>query len=91
MISELITFRGTKAKAKFGVKYLCGRECERSSTKAKAKKYFRGINFTFQKPGDHSNFSGVKRSFSELSESSGVFSEQLSEYEIPFSEWHPTT
>ena len=33
MISELITFRITKAKAKvkFGVKYLCGHECERSS------------------------------------------------------------
>ena len=51
---------------------------------------------------DHPNFRknalGVKRPFSELSESSGVFSEQLSEfkipfseYEIPFSEWHPTT
>ena len=55
-----------------------------------------------QKPGNHPNFRknalGVKRPFSELSESSGVFSEQLSEfeipfseYEIPFSEWHPTT
>ena len=33
MISELITFRITKAKAKvkFGVKYLCGHACERSS------------------------------------------------------------
>ena len=33
MVSELITFRITKAKAKvkFGVKYLCGHECERSS------------------------------------------------------------
>ena len=33
MISELITFRITKAKAKvkFGVKYLCGHECEISS------------------------------------------------------------
>ena len=44
----------------------------------------------FQKPGDHPNFRknalGVKRPFSELSESSGVFSEQLSELEIPFSE-----
>ena len=32
MISELITFRITKAKAKvkFRVKYLCGHECERS-------------------------------------------------------------
>ena len=57
---------------------------------------------TFQKPGDHPNFKknalGVKRPFSELSESSGVFSEQLpefkipfSEYEIPFLEWHLTT
>ena len=55
-----------------------------------------------QKPGDHPNFRknalGVKRPFSELSESSGVFSEQLSEleipfseYEIPFSEWPLTT
>ena len=55
-----------------------------------------------QKPGDHPNFRknalGVKRPFSELSESSGVFSEQLSEceipfseYEIPFSEWHLAT
>ena len=55
-----------------------------------------------QKPGDHPNFRknalGVKRLFSELSESSGVFSEQLSEleipfseYEIPFSEWPLTT
>ena len=44
-----------------------------------------------QKPGDHPNFRknalGVKRPFSELSESSGVFSEQLSEFEIPFSEY----
>ena len=56
----------------------------------------------FQKPGDHPNFRknalGVKGPFSELSESSGVFSEQLSEleipfseYEIPFSEWPLTT
>ena len=56
----------------------------------------------FQKPGDHPNFRknalGVKRPLSELSESSGVFSEQLSEleipfseYEIPFSEWPFTT
>ena len=55
-----------------------------------------------QKPGHHPNFRknalGVKRPFSELWERSGVFSEQLSEfkipfseYEIPFSEWHPTT
>ena len=40
----------------------------------------------FQKPGDHPNFRknalGVKGPFSELSESSGVFSEQLSELEI---------
>ena len=45
----------------------------------------------FQKPGDHPNSGknalGVKRAFSELSESSGVFSEQLSEFEIPFSEY----
>ena len=56
----------------------------------------------FQKPEDHPNFRknalGEKRPFSELSESSGVFSEQLSEleipfseYEIPFSEWPLTT
>ena len=42
--------------------------------------YYR-INY--QKPGDHPNFEknalGVKGAFSELSESSGVFSEQLSE------------
>ena len=55
-----------------------------------------------QKPGNHPNFRknalGAKRPFSELWESSGVFSEQLSEfeilfseYEIPFLEWHPTT
>ena len=33
IISELITFRITKAKAKnkFGVRYLCGPECEKSS------------------------------------------------------------
>ena len=33
MISEFVTFRITKmkAKVKFGVKYLCGHECERSS------------------------------------------------------------
>ena len=54
------------------------------------------------KRGDHPNFRKnalkVKRPFSELSESSGVFSEQLSEleipfseYEIPFSEWPLTT
>ena len=51
---------------------------------------------------DHPKFRkdalGVERPFAELSESSGVFSEQLSkfeipfsEYEIPFSELHPTT
>ena len=44
-----------------------------------------------RKPGDHPNFRknalGVKGPFSELSESSGVFSEQLSELEIPFSEY----
>ena len=52
--SELITFRITKAKAKakFWVKYLCKHQCQRSSvpininTKAKARTYFRGINFT---------------------------------------------
>ena len=35
MICELITLRITKAKAKvrFGVKYLCGHECERSSVR----------------------------------------------------------
>ena len=55
-----------------------------------------------QKPGDHPNFRKnalrVQGPFSELSESSGVFSEQLSElvipfseYEIPFSEWPLTT
>ena len=59
--------------------------------------------FQVQKPGDHPNFRknalGVKRPFSEnTSESSEVFSEQLSEleisfseYEIPFSEWPLTT
>ena len=31
IISELITFRVTKAKVKFGVKCLCAHECERSS------------------------------------------------------------
>ena len=54
MISELITFRITKAKAKvkFGVQHLCKHKCERSfvtiniNTKAKAEKYSRGINFT---------------------------------------------
>ena len=56
----------------------------------------------FQKPGNHhifrKNALGVKRPFSELWESSGVFSEQLlesrnwfSEWKIPFSEWHLTT
>ena len=48
-----------------------------------------------QKPGNHPNFRknalGVKRPFSEVSESSGVFSEQPLEYEIPFLEWHLTT
>ena len=63
---------------------------------------FPPVSFQHQKPGDHPNFRknalGVKRPFSELSESSGVFSEQLSEleipfseYEIPFSEWPLTT
>ena len=54
MISEIITFRVTKAKAevKFGVKYLCEHERERSSVpintsmKAKATKYLGGVNFT---------------------------------------------
>ena len=54
IISELIVFSATKAKAKvkFGVRYLCGPQCEKSAvpininTKAKAKKYFWGINFT---------------------------------------------
>ena len=54
MIFELISFRITKAKAKvkFGVEYLCERECERSSvpininTKAKATHYLGRINFT---------------------------------------------
>ena len=48
-----------------------------------------------QKPGDHPNLRknalGVKRPFSELSESSGVFSESLAEFEIPFSEYVDTT
>ena len=37
MISELITFRNTKAKVKvkFGVKCLCEHECERSSVPIK--------------------------------------------------------
>ena len=49
MISELITFRITKAKGKFGVSYLCGPEREKSSVpmyinmKAKADKSFGGI------------------------------------------------
>ena len=53
MISKLITFRTTKAKAKgkFGVKYLCGHECERSSVQfisIRTRKCFFvwGINFT---------------------------------------------
>ena len=54
MISELITFWITKAKAKvkFGVKSLCEHECKVSSVpininaKAKATRYSRGINFT---------------------------------------------
>ena len=54
MISEFISFRITKAKAKakviYRVKYLCRHECERLSvpininTKAKATNYF-GIYF----------------------------------------------
>ena len=55
MISELMTFRVTKAKAKldFGVKYLCEYEYERASvpiyidTKAKAKAYLEGLIITF--------------------------------------------
>ena len=43
-----------------------------------------GFGFLFQKPGNHPNFRknalGAKRPFSELWESSGVFSEQLSEF-----------
>ena len=39
-----------KANVRFGVKYLCGHECERSSvqliSKAKAKEYYWGIYFT---------------------------------------------
>ena len=49
-------------------------------------------------PISRKNVLGVERPFSELSESSGVFSEQFSEFrdwlsecEIPFSEWHLTT
>ena len=50
MISKLITFRITKAKAKvnFGVRYLCGIECEKASVpininmKAKSEQIFRG-------------------------------------------------
>ena len=49
-------------------------------------------------PQFQENALGVKRPFAELSESSGVFLEQLSEFEIPFSEykipfseWHPKT
>ena len=73
-----------------------------STRKKKRLKKRRKIYSEVQKSGDHPNFRknalGVKRPFSELSESFGVFSEQLSEfeipfseYEIPFSEWHPTT
>ena len=53
IISELVTFRTTTAKAKIKLKYLCGHKCKRSSahpininTKSKSKKYFRGINIT---------------------------------------------
>ena len=54
IISELIAFRITKAKAKvkFGVKYLCKHQCGRSSvpininTKRESDKIFGGINFT---------------------------------------------
>ena len=55
--------------------------------KKKTPTLFTGLSRD-QKPGDHPNFRknalGVKGPFSELSESSGVFSEQLSELEIPF-------
>ena len=57
--------------------------------------YVRSLGTT---PISGKTLSEPKRPFSELWESSGVFSEQLSEfkipfseYEIPFSEWHPTT
>ena len=54
IISELIAIRSTKAKAKvkFGVKYLCKHECERSSvpininTRAKETEHSGGICFT---------------------------------------------
>ena len=54
IISELMTFGITKAKVnvKFGVKYLCEPECERSSvaitinTRTKTTKYLGKINFT---------------------------------------------
>ena len=54
MISELITFRITKAKVnvKYGLKYLCEHECERSFvpiniiSKARPTKYLGGIDFT---------------------------------------------
>ena len=60
MISELMTFRIMKAKAKikYGVKYLCEHECEKSFvpmniiTKAKATKDLGGINFTFNLGGN---------------------------------------
>ena len=65
-ISKLISFRITKAKAKFGVKYLCERECERSSVpinihaKAKATKYFLGNQFHLNFGGNVFFFSGPK-------------------------------
>ena len=51
---------------------------------------FSPVLFKFQNPGSHPNFRnyalGVKRPFSELSERSGVFSEQLPEFRNRFSE-----
>ena len=46
-----------------------------------------GIRSLGNTPISGKNALGVKRPFVELSESSGVFSEQLSEFEIPFSEY----
>ena len=46
------------------------------------------VRFFDQKPGDHPNF---RQTLAELSGSFEVFSEKLSDFEIPFSEWHPTT
>ena len=79
-----------------------GKRVENSPYERGSKKPFWEGDPFLRKPGDHpdlrKNALRVKRPFSELSESSAVFSEQLSEfeipsseYEIPFSEWHPTT